>query len=115
MVSEDSNKDILVERDEEGYLIDPSLWNNEIALALSLEENIVLGENYWIVLHYIRDQFEKKHIAPDVRHVFKHLAEQKDCDKKAAKQLLFDMFPYGYVKQACKLAGMKRPRAWSTG
>jgi len=24
-------------------------------------------------------------------------------------------FAYGYVKQACKIAGMKRPRAWSTG
>ncbi len=24
-------------------------------------------------------------------------------------------FPYGYVKQACRIAGMKRPRAWSTG
>ena len=28
---------------------------------------------------------------------------------------LFDLFPYGYVKQACKIAGMQRPRAWSTG
>ncbi|MGC2048350.1 MAG: sulfite reductase subunit gamma, partial [Gallionella sp.] len=23
--------------------------------------------------------------------------------------------PYGYVKQACRIAGMKRPRGWSTG
>jgi tRNA 2-thiouridine synthesizing protein E len=28
---------------------------------------------------------------------------------------LFVLFPYGYVKQACKIAGMRRPRAWSTG
>jgi len=28
---------------------------------------------------------------------------------------VFDLFPYGYVKQACKIAGMKKPRAWSTG
>jgi len=36
-------------------------------------------------------------------------------DKKAAKGRLFQLFPYGYVKQACKIAGMMRPRAWSTG
>jgi len=29
--------------------------------------------------------------------------------------LVFELFPYGYVKQACKIAGMKKPRAWSTG
>jgi tRNA 2-thiouridine synthesizing protein E len=28
---------------------------------------------------------------------------------------MFELFPYGYVKQACKIAGMKKPRAWSTG
>ena len=35
--------------------------------------------------------------------------------KEEAKQLVFELFPYGYVKQACKIAGMKKPRAWSTG
>jgi tRNA 2-thiouridine synthesizing protein E len=34
----------------------------------------------------------------------------KDAHKK-----LFELYPYGYVKQACKIAGMRRPRAWSTG
>jgi tRNA 2-thiouridine synthesizing protein E len=36
-------------------------------------------------------------------------------DKKVAKTKLFEMFPYGYVKQTCKIAGMRRPRGWSTG
>jgi hypothetical protein len=27
----------------------------------------------------------------------------------------FEFFPYGYLRQACKIAGMRRPRAWSTG
>jgi hypothetical protein len=26
-------------------------------------------------------------------------------DKKVAKTKLFEMFPYGYVKQTCKIAG----------
>lgn len=28
---------------------------------------------------------------------------------------LFELFSYGYLGQACKIAGMRRPRAWSTG
>ncbi len=35
--------------------------------------------------------------------------------KKEAKQYLFELFPHGYMQQACQLAGMRRPRAWSVG
>lgn len=41
-----------------------------------------------------------------------HLAQHVDGDGRSR---LFELFPYGYVAQACKIAGMKRPRAWSTG
>jgi tRNA 2-thiouridine synthesizing protein E len=44
----------------------------------------------------------------------KHLAEHKGTGK-AGRNDLFVLFPYGYVKQACKIAGMRKPRAWSTG
>ena len=44
----------------------------------------------------------------------KHLAKVKAAGK-AGRNDLFVLFPYGYVKQACKIAGMRRPRAWSTG
>jgi tRNA 2-thiouridine synthesizing protein E len=42
----------------------------------------------------------------------KHLSERLG---PASRNAIFELFPYGYVKQACKIAGMKRPRAWSTG
>jgi sulfur relay (sulfurtransferase) DsrC/TusE family protein len=32
-----------------------------------------------------------------------------------ARRRSFELVPYGYVRQACKVAGMRRPRAWSTG
>jgi tRNA 2-thiouridine synthesizing protein E len=44
----------------------------------------------------------------------KHLAEYRG-PRQADRNDLFRLFPYGYVKQACKIAGMRRPRAWSTG
>ena len=50
-------------------------------------------------------------VAPDARFVIRHLSETRG----AGRNRLFELFPYGYVGQACKLAGMKRPRAWSTG
>jgi len=105
----------LIERDEEGYLVDPDLWTKELAEEFSEEENIELNSSHWIVLNFIRDHFNQNQVAPDVRHAFKNLAQELNIDKKAAKKQLFQLFPYGYVKQACKISGMKKPRGWSTG
>ena len=110
-----SQLQVQARRDNEGYIIDPEDWNENIAQLLAEEEGLVLNENYWPVLEFMREYWAEHHIAPDVRHVIKFLAEQKGVEKKQAKQLLFKLFPYGYVKQACKIAGMQRPRVWSTG
>ena len=104
-----------IARDPEGYLIDPVDWDESVAGKLAAEEGIELNEAYWPVLRYMREQWIKNQIAPDVRHVVDFLASKLGVDKKGAKTLLFKMFPYGYVKQACKIAGMQRPRVWSTG
>lgn len=102
-------------RDPEGYLISPDDWNEDIAVELAREEGIELNDTYWPVLHFMRTHYSEHAVAPDVRHVTSYLANEHGCGKKEAKKLIFDLFPYGYVKQACKIAGMKRPRAWSTG
>jgi len=102
-------------RDSEGYLFRPEDWDEAIAEEIAREEGIELNEAYWTALEFIRDYFQENDIAPDVRHLVSYLAEQNGWSKKAAKQHVFELFPYGYVKQACKIAGMKKPRAWSTG
>jgi len=98
--------------DDEGYLIEPQDWNEEVAMQLALQENIQLTEDHWDAIRFMRDYYADHQIAPDVRHVTKHLAKRMGPDSPNA---VFEMFPYGYVKQACKIAGMKRPRGWSTG
>jgi tRNA 2-thiouridine synthesizing protein E len=98
--------------DEEGYLIEPQDWNEDLARQFALKENIQLTENHWDAIHFMRAYYADHQIAPDARHVMKHLAKRLGADSRNA---LFELFPYGYVKQACKIAGMKRPRGWSTG
>jgi len=100
--------------DDEGYLVDPVNWNEQAAQALARQERIVLSEEHWAVIRFMREYYESHQIAPDARHVMKHLAAIKGAGK-AGRNDLFALFPYGYVKQACKIAGMRRPRAWSTG
>ena len=100
--------------DEEGYLVDPADWNEQLAEELARKEHIALTDAHWAVIRFMRRYYEEHHIAPDARHVMKHLAGLKGTGK-AGRNDVFVLFPYGYVKQACKIAGMRKPRAWSTG
>ena len=102
-------------RDVEGYLINPEDWNVQVACTLADEEDLVLEEEYWPVLEFMREYWQEHKVTPDVRHVVSYLAREQDLNKQRAKAQLFQLFPYGYVQQACKIAGMQKPRAWSTG
>ena len=106
---------IHVERDTEGYLVNPDDWTDDIAMDLAKEENIDLNEQHWQILGFIRKYYDEHNVIPDVRHVDEYLVTENNLDKKEGKRIIFKLFPYGYVKQACKISGMRRPRAWSTG
>jgi dissimilatory sulfite reductase related protein len=102
----------LPETDTEGYLIEPMDWTEEVAAELARQENIELTEGHWDAIRFMREYYLEHQVASDVRHVMKHLSQTYGA---ASRNMIFELFPYGYVKQACKIAGMKRPRAWSTG
>ena len=101
-----------IQTDQEGYLMDPEDWDDEVAQELARRENIELTAAHWSAIRFMREFHDEHQVAADVRHVTKHLAEEGVDD---ARKRLFELFPYGYVKQACKIAGMRKPRAWSTG
>jgi tRNA 2-thiouridine synthesizing protein E len=103
-----------VTTDEEGYLVNPSDWDESVAEALARREGIALTELHWRVLRFMRAFLDEHQLIPDARFVIRFLADDAGAGN-AARQRLFDLFPYGYVRQACKIAGMRRPRAWSTG
>ncbi|GBE07945.1 sulfurtransferase TusE [bacterium BMS3Bbin11] len=106
--------EITIPTDEEGYLIDPDDWSREICEHLAQGEGIELNDEYWEIITCMRNYFDDQKIAPGTRYVAKFIAEELGYGKKA-RNYLFKIFPYGYVKQACKIAGMRHPRAWSTG
>lgn len=106
--------EIPVPTDEEGYLVDPSDWDESVAQALARREGIALTELHWSVLRFMRGFLDEHQLIPDARFVIRFLADEAGAGN-AARQRLFELFPYGYVRQACKIAGMRRPRAWSTG
>jgi len=104
-----------IRRDEAGYLIDPDTWNDAVADMLAAEEGIALDPEHRDILEFIRKYYAGHMVIPDARFAFRFLGQRNATDAKAARTRFFQLFPYGYVKQACKIAGMRQPRAWSTG
>lgn len=101
--------------DEAGYLTDPRDWSRDFAIRAAADEGLTLNDDYWDVIGFMRDWYDEHRVAVDARLVMKYLGEKDGSGKAGGRRKLFEMFPYGYVRQACKIAGMKQPRAWSTG
>ncbi len=97
--------------DEQGYLLETDAWDEDFAVAAAAAEGLTLTEEHWAVIRFMRAFLDENAVAPDARFVIKHLKETRG----AGRNRLFELFPFGYVQQACRIAGMKRPRAWSTG
>lgn len=98
--------------DAEGYVVEPDQWDEALAEALARAQGLVLGDDHWFVIRFMREYQAEHRITPDARHAIRHL-EQRHPGQ--GRRRMFELFPYGYVAQACRVAGMKRPRAWSTG
>jgi tRNA 2-thiouridine synthesizing protein E len=96
------------ESDEEGYLVDISKWNKELAELIAQHENIEMTEDAWEVVNFLRDYYEEYQIAPAVRVLTKAVKKSLGPEKGNSKYL-YELFPYGPAKQACKIAGLPKP------
>ena len=96
------------ETDEEGYLINLAEWNEDIGKVLAQGENVEMTPSHWEVVNFLRDYYNEYQIAPAVRVLTKAIGKQLGPDKGNSKYL-YELFPYGPAKQACKIAGLPKP------
>ncbi len=97
-----------VEADEEGYITDISVWSKELAELIAEDENIAMGEDHWEVVNFLRNYYEEYQIAPAIRVLTKAVKKSLGPEKGNSKYL-YELFPYGPAKQACKIAGLPKP------
>ncbi len=99
---------LAIETDEEGYLANRADWNEEIATEMARTDDCELTENHWQVINFLRQYYEEYQIAPAVRVLTKAIGKKLGPDKGNSKYL-YELFPYGPAKQACKYAGLPKP------
>ena len=96
------------ESDEEGYLVDIASWNEELANLIAKDEEIDMTEEHWEVVNFLRDYYNEYQIAPAVRVLIKAIKKKMGAEKGSNKYM-YELFPYGPAKQACKIAGLPKP------
>jgi dissimilatory sulfite reductase related protein len=100
--------DKTVETDEEGYLVNLSDWSEDVAGIIARQENLEMTPNHWEVINFLREYYNEFQIAPAVRVLTKAIGKKLGSDK-GNSQYLYELFPYGPAKQACKIAGLPKP------
>lgn len=90
------------EVDEDGFLQEPERWNADVAKDFASTEAVTeLTEGHWKVINYIRGYYIEFGIAPMIR---------KLCKETGYKlKEIYELFPSGPAKGACKLAGLPKP------
>lgn len=90
------------ELDGDGFMVDPSQWNEHLALIIANADGInELTENHWKVIKIIRSNFEEKGLAPMVRVI---------CKESGLKlKDIYELFPLGPARGACRVAGLPKP------
>ncbi|MDH5230626.1 MAG: TusE/DsrC/DsvC family sulfur relay protein [Gammaproteobacteria bacterium] len=97
-----------LETDEEGYLVNLADWTEDAGAIIATTENIDMTENHWEVVNFLREYYDEYQIAPAVRVLTKAIGKKLGPEKGNSKYL-YELFPYGPAKQACKIAGLPKP------
>ncbi|MFA5984538.1 MAG: TusE/DsrC/DsvC family sulfur relay protein [Methylococcaceae bacterium] len=93
---------------EQGFLLDMAVWNEQIACQLAYSNQIQLTEQHWEIIYFIRDYYKQFKHLPNARVFSKAISKTLGVEK-ASSRYLQKLFPEGPLKYACKLAGLPKP------
>jgi tRNA 2-thiouridine synthesizing protein E len=92
-----------LEFDAEGFMTDSTKWDAGIAAVLAPEDGIpVLTERHFVVLNFMRKEFQEKGTGPSLRRLTK--------ESGVPTKELYELFPGGPAKKAARIAGIKKPQ-----
>ncbi len=93
---------VTIERNQEGFLVNPNDWTKEIAVEIAKEEGIdYLTADHWKIIEFCRNKAEGNGAAPTLRQI------SKGAD--VSTKQLFTLFPKGPAKKVAKISGLGKP------
>lgn len=93
---------------EEGFLENPSDWNERVALALASLISLELTDAHFEIIHFLRDYHARFDHLPNNR-MFVKAVQMSLGEAKGNSRYLHLLFPGSAVKWACFTAGLRKP------
>ena len=91
-----------VDIDEDGFIQDPEVWDESLAQALAETEGVsAMTDEHWTIVKYLRNYYLEFGVAPMIRKLVK--------ETKTPLKQIYELFPSGPAKGACKVAGLPKP------
>jgi tRNA 2-thiouridine synthesizing protein E len=97
-----------VEVDEDGYMVNLEDWTKEIGAFMAKGDGCDMTDAHWEIVNFLRDYYQKYQIAPMIKILVKEVGKVMGPDKGNTKYL-YELFPDGPAKQACRYAGLPKP------
>ena len=94
--------------DKDGFLTDHLNWTEAIAEQLAANEDIILTEDHWQLVHLIREFYKEFGVSPAMRPLAKYIKLNLGAEK-ASSIYLMQLFPQSPAKYLAKIAGLPRP------
>jgi tRNA 2-thiouridine synthesizing protein E len=94
--------------DEEGYLLDLELWNEDLMFALAESDNLELTQAHLEVIQTIREFYIEYQLSPAMRPLVKAM-QNKFGSEKGKSIYLMKLFSDSPPKQAARYAGLPKP------
>jgi len=92
-----------VEVDGEGFMLDATRWNEQIAAEIAAANGISeLTDRHWQVVNFMRKSYLESGSAPSIRSLGK--------TSGVPIRELYELFPKGPAKLAAKIGGIPKPR-----
>jgi TusE/DsrC/DsvC family sulfur relay protein len=92
-----------VQIDDEGFMIEPSEWTDDLAEILAKNIGIdTLGDGHWKVIRFLREDFDAQGETPGLRRITTEIG--------ISTKELFQLFPKKPGKKMSYVAGVPKPK-----
>ncbi|MBU1699926.1 MAG: TusE/DsrC/DsvC family sulfur relay protein [Candidatus Eisenbacteria bacterium] len=91
-----------IEFDKDGFMVDPTLWNEEVGNAIANDEGIEqMTDKHWAIANYIRNYWQENDLAPPVRLICTEIG--------ISVREIYKLYTSGPARGACRVAGLPKP------
>ena len=91
-----------IQVNDEGFLTDPTEWDDALAVELATAIGITLTEDHWKAIRFLRDDFAEQGETASLRRV--------STRGEIPVKRLFALFPQKPAKKMAYVAGLPKPR-----